>query len=207
MSHSIAMSLIEVNKKQGVVLLYAILLVSIVLTISLSLLNITYKQIILTAVSKESQVAHFTALSALDCAYFTDRRYKDNSGNDTDNNPFGKIIISESNPPVSYGSTGNPNSDFICGGGQIVKASVVVPPTHVTGSPDFITSKYNLTGAGLIGSCATVEIVKVISGDVGDYGEGDSINDWGKVISIAYGYNTCSNNSSRLVERRARVRQ
>ncbi|MEK7585042.1 MAG: hypothetical protein AAB455_00800 [Patescibacteria group bacterium] len=199
------MSLIEVNKKHGVVLLYAILLVSIVLTISLSLLNITYKQLILTAVSRESQVAHFTALSALDCAYFTDRFYKDNTGNDTNVNPFGQVTITESG--VSFGGTGNPDSAFSCGSGQITKLAVVTAPNHVAGSPDYVISRYNLTGAGLIGSCATVEVVKVVSGDYGDYGEGAGVSDAGKVISTAYGYNTCSNNSSRLVERRARVRQ
>src|SRR3989344_9069711 len=90
------MPLIEINKKRGVVLLYAVLMVSIVLTISLSLLNITYKQIVLTAVSRESQVAHFTALSALDCAYFADRSFRDSSGDDTLPNPFGRFTFTES---------------------------------------------------------------------------------------------------------------
>ncbi|MBI4136235.1 MAG: hypothetical protein HY481_01655, partial [Candidatus Vogelbacteria bacterium] len=53
------------NNNRGVALLYAVLLVSVVLTISLSLLNITFKQIVLSAVSRDSQIAHFNAWSAV----------------------------------------------------------------------------------------------------------------------------------------------
>ena len=63
----------KLNKNGGVALLYAVLLVSIVLTISLSLLNITFKQIVLTAVSRDSQIAHFNAWSAVDCIRRTNR--------------------------------------------------------------------------------------------------------------------------------------
>jgi hypothetical protein len=52
----------------GFALLYAVLVVSIVLTISLSLFNITYKQILLSSVVRESQVAFYAADSALRCA-------------------------------------------------------------------------------------------------------------------------------------------
>jgi len=206
------MPLIEINKKRGVVLLYAVLMVSIVLTISLSLLNITYKQIVLTAVSRESQVAHFNTLSALDCIYFTDRSFKDSSYNDTANNPFGQFGFSETgvtlNAPV-----GNPAS-FSCGGvgvGQITATTDVggapgapggLPGTSATG----ILSRYKMSGPGLGGSCSTVTVVKVLSGDYKDFGEGSGIIDNGKVMTTSLGYNTCDINSSRLVERRARVR-
>ena len=202
------MPLIEINKKQGVVLLYAVLMVSIVLTISLSLMNITYKQIILTAVGRESQIAHFTALSALDCAYFTDRSFRDNNGDDTSPNPFGKFTFSESgvtlDPP-----TGN-SPPFPCASGaSLIDAQMDLAPGAVSSiglSATGIASRYKMTGPGLIGSCAPIEVVKVLSGDFDDFGEGVSVNDVGKVMTTAYGYNTCDVASPRRVERRVRVR-
>lgn len=197
------------NKNQGVALLYAVLLVSIVLTISLSLLNITYKQIVLTAVSRESQVSHYNALSALDCVYFTDRFFRDgSSGDDTPPNPFGRFTFTESgvnlDPAVGNSSTFScPNVD-----GQI-NASEDLAPGDVSPigiSANGIISRYKMTGPGLIGSsCATVEVVKVRDGDYADFGEGDA-TDEGKVMTTAFGYNTCDVTSSRRVERRARVR-
>src|SRR3989344_2974774 len=121
------MPLIEINKKRGVVLLYAVLMVSIVLTISLSLLNITFKQIVLTAVSRESQVAHFNAWSAADCVNRTNRQFKDlaNPPNDRSDNPFGWfdfITTGLLNP-----SPGAP-STFTCGdigAGDKIEAEVI----------------------------------------------------------------------------------
>lgn len=60
------------NKNQGIVLLYAVLMVSIVLTVSLSLLNITLKQIILSATNRDSKIAYYAADSALQCAMYWD---------------------------------------------------------------------------------------------------------------------------------------
>ena len=49
------------NKSRGVAILFAVLTLSVVLTIGLSLLNITLKQIILASVGRDSQFAFFAA--------------------------------------------------------------------------------------------------------------------------------------------------
>ncbi len=56
------------KNNRGVAILFAVLLVSAVLAISLSLFNITYKQIILSQVALESKYATYAADSARDCA-------------------------------------------------------------------------------------------------------------------------------------------
>lgn len=60
------------NTKSGFAILYAILMVSIVLTISLSLLNITFKQIIFSVTGRDSKIAFYAADSALQCATYWD---------------------------------------------------------------------------------------------------------------------------------------
>ena len=56
------------NKKQGVAILFAVLMVSVILSISLVLFNITYKQILLSSIIRESQLSFYAADSALNCA-------------------------------------------------------------------------------------------------------------------------------------------
>ncbi len=53
---------------KGFVILFAVLLVSITLSISLSLFNITFKQLVLSNVARDSQFAYFATDSALDCS-------------------------------------------------------------------------------------------------------------------------------------------
>ena len=60
------------SKKQGFAILYAILMVSIVLTISLTLLDISYKQLVLSSINKESKLAYYAAINAFDCATYWD---------------------------------------------------------------------------------------------------------------------------------------
>lgn len=59
--------------KRGMTILLAVLLVSTVLLISLSLFNITLKQIILSAVARDSRYAFYAADSARNCSLYWDR--------------------------------------------------------------------------------------------------------------------------------------
>lgn len=62
------------NKKvTGFVLLYAVLLVSIVLTISLSLYNITYRQLLLSSTLLESIKSFYVMDGAVDCVTYWGR--------------------------------------------------------------------------------------------------------------------------------------
>lgn len=58
--------------KKGTVILFAVLLVTVVLTISLGVFNIVYRQILLSSVAKESTIAFAVADSARNCAQFWD---------------------------------------------------------------------------------------------------------------------------------------
>ena len=59
-------------KNQGFVLLYAVLLVSIVLTISLSLYDITYRQLVLASTVEASQLSFYAADGVRDCIIYWD---------------------------------------------------------------------------------------------------------------------------------------
>jgi hypothetical protein len=58
--------------KQGVVILFAVLMVSVILTISLGIFNITYRQLVLSSIARESEIAFFAADTARNCALFWD---------------------------------------------------------------------------------------------------------------------------------------
>ncbi|MBI2100532.1 MAG: hypothetical protein HYT47_00710 [Candidatus Vogelbacteria bacterium] len=192
-------------------ILYAVLLVSIVLTISLSLLNITYKQIVLAAVSRESQVAHFNAWSAVDCIAHTNKQYQSlnpvsGSVNDNLDNPFGVFNYDNStlNTP-----TGAPTT-FDCGtGGDVINVSVKAGPNQPGGSNTNVYSQYSMTGSGLKNACAIVDVIKVYSGNYDDFpGEAIGEEDSGEIMVTALGYNSihpCNEETNtRLVERRIR---
>ncbi|MEK7208633.1 MAG: hypothetical protein AAB677_00015 [Patescibacteria group bacterium] len=208
------------NQNQGVALLFAVLMVSIVLTISLSLLNITYKQIILTAVSKESQLAHFIAISALDCVRFTNELNRTIDGVDTAANPFGQLdvftsLLNVPNPMPTIGV-----EKFACAEGpnpKVISAEVDgdegMPQEVLSGGLEnahYVTSRYKLTGSGdLSGLCAKATVVKVLSGNFADdyvLEPGGGGSDVGKIFYSVSGQNTCDTSSSRLVERRVRTR-
>jgi len=208
----------KLNKNGGVALLYAVLLVSIVLTISLSLLNITFKQIVLTAVSRDSQIAHFNAWSAVDCIRRTNRFFNkqdEGSIDDKDNNPFGvfKFFPDDLQPASPAWSAGPPPVYTCNANGENIEVIVDTPSGIVGGVGPFsalgIYSRYKLTGSGLIGSCAFADVVKVRSGNYAGFPD-DTGDDSMSIMIEAFGYNSshlCNGQSSpRLIERRIRMK-
>ncbi|MFA6274665.1 MAG: hypothetical protein WCX70_00710, partial [Candidatus Paceibacterota bacterium] len=61
------------NKNKGFTLLYAILLTSAVLVVGVSLINIITRQLILTSLNKNSQIAYYNARSVVDCLNYYDQ--------------------------------------------------------------------------------------------------------------------------------------
>lgn len=59
---------------RGITLLIAIIFASVVLTVSLALLDISYKQVILASSAKQSQNAFYSADSAMECALYWDQQ-------------------------------------------------------------------------------------------------------------------------------------
>ncbi|MDB5265562.1 MAG: hypothetical protein JWM39_275 [Parcubacteria group bacterium] len=62
------------SSPRGFTLLIAVILSTVVLTVGLSLLDVAYKQTILSSTAKQSQAAFYNADSALECALYYDQK-------------------------------------------------------------------------------------------------------------------------------------
>jgi Tfp pilus assembly protein PilX len=62
------------KQEEGFTLILAIFLSTIVLTITLSMMSILYKQLVLSTADRESQIAFFAADTGMECAYYWDFR-------------------------------------------------------------------------------------------------------------------------------------
>jgi len=69
--------LFKKNKKRGYAMLFTVIIVSAISIITAGLINATYKQIILSSLAKDSQLAFYQADTAADCALYVDRVYRD----------------------------------------------------------------------------------------------------------------------------------
>jgi hypothetical protein len=76
------MKRINYKKEEGFTLVLSLFLSTIVLTITLSMMQILYKQLTLSTADRESQIAFFAADSGMECAYYWDFR-ADISGSTT----------------------------------------------------------------------------------------------------------------------------
>lgn len=63
------------TKPRGVTLLVAVILSSVVLSVAFALLDIAYKQQLLTSTAKQSQYAFYNADSILECALYYDQQH------------------------------------------------------------------------------------------------------------------------------------
>ena len=59
---------------RGFTLLVAIILVSVTLSVGLALLDLAYKQVVLSSAARQSQVAFYAADAALECALYYDQQ-------------------------------------------------------------------------------------------------------------------------------------
>src|SRR3989344_8858864 len=103
--------------QNGVAILFAILLVSIVLTVGLTLFDITWRQLLLSSFGQESQFAFYAADSARNCI-----RHYDNL-EDLELRPFGYFGLV--NGSLEY-VPNNSNLPFDCGNG-IISAPGLTP--------------------------------------------------------------------------------
>lgn len=62
-------------RQRGFTLLIAVILASVLLTVGIALLDIAYKQVILSSSAKQSQYAFYAADAALECALYYDQRF------------------------------------------------------------------------------------------------------------------------------------
>ena len=60
------------HNKKGFAMLFTVLVVSLILAISISISNITFKQTLLSSLAKDSQVAFYEADAAMECGFYYD---------------------------------------------------------------------------------------------------------------------------------------
>ncbi|MEK7622040.1 MAG: hypothetical protein AAB415_02565 [Patescibacteria group bacterium] len=107
------------SNSRGFAILYAVLMVSIVLTISLTLLDISYKQLVLSSINKESKIAYYAAVSALSCVNYWDKVVNNSNVNYY---PFGYFSGQTLVPPPS-----NESKLIACAGSPSFKVAMTNP--------------------------------------------------------------------------------
>lgn len=94
--------MIKNMEQRGFTLLIAVILASVLLTVGIALLDIAYKQVILSSSAKQSQYAFYAADAALECALYYDQRF---DAFNTNPNNLTSITCSGFTIPIS--STGS----------------------------------------------------------------------------------------------------
>lgn len=164
--------------RNGFVALFAVLISSVVLTISLGLLTIAIKEVTLSSSGRESQYAFYAADAGIECGLYWDLRGKD-----------GSMVF-----PTSTDSTAQiPGSGILCNGQDITTTRSFEGISYVPWDMDINESEATTTTTFWINisgkSCAKVQVAKN-----GGLSKVDS-----------YGYNICDFNNPRVVERAIRV--
>lgn len=118
------------SQPRGFALLIAIILASVTLAVGLALLDVAYKQIILSSVTKNSQDAFYKADTALECALYWDQK----SNSFDYNTPNANIICStlgiQNYASQISGNTRITTYTMPCAGGTGTLASVTVYKTN-----------------------------------------------------------------------------
>lgn len=133
------------SSPRGIALLVSVILSSVVLTVALALLDVTYKQVLLASSAKQSQYAFYTADGALECALYWDQQkdafdytatsYLTNGITCADNTGTDQAIIPNTAPNTStvVGSTRTTIFYIPCqGGGNQGVVTVVKTSTAST---------------------------------------------------------------------------
>lgn len=165
------------KQRQGFTILFAVIVSALVLSIGLSIANITLKQIRISSLGRESQVAFYAADSGSECVLYYD-------------------LIEE-----AFATSSNSNISLLpptisCFNQD---ATVIFNPSDPNQANAFsatstIEIRDNTSATGL---CATVQIGKHDT-------DADGFSD--KTLILSRGYNVCNGDSTRLLERGIRIR-
>jgi hypothetical protein len=163
------------HSKQGFALLMGVLVASVLLALTMVMFSISLKQLTLSTVSKESQIALYAADTGLECALYWD-------------------LKGDGNQSLFDKDTAAPSQGVVCAGNPAVttNSQTLVDTTKsiVGGSGFGVTGNFQID---LIGnSCVIVKIYKTASITVP--GKTDT-----RIESR--GYNTCNINSPQRLER------
>lgn len=158
--------------KKGFTLLYASLIVSLILSISLAIANLTLSQFTLSSAGRESQFAFYNADSGIECALYQENKVT----------PF----------PTSYSSS---TLSITCDPTAGVTALVAVGkfPTNQNSATTTTTYEFNPTT-----SCQKTNPISFTI----TVNKGPVKNDGSRNVHIeSRGYNTCDSTNPRRVER------
>jgi hypothetical protein len=171
------------NQNRGFSLIYSVLIVSILLTIGLSMLDISVRRLILASAGRESQQSFYAADSGVECALRADIKAAES--------PFatstpGSVVCN--NQVITTGSqivpTNPPTASRVGGGGNSNPISIFYLDFNLVDPP--------------LPYCAIVTVEKRLDNTFPD-------NPYVKTIIESRGYNTCATDSKRRVERAIRV--
>lgn len=159
------------KNNRGFTVLFAVIVSSIVLAIGLSIANITLKQIRISSLGRESQIAFYAADSGSECVMYHD-------------------LIGQAFATSAATDLGLLPGTIDCFGREGDIENVDTAELSATTTVD-------LRGGGADGLCVSVQIGKHDT-------NGDGYTD--RTIILSRGYNTCSEDASRLLERGIRIR-
>lgn len=170
------------REKRGFVVLFALLISSIVLTISFGLLTIALKEVILSSTGRESQFGFYAADAGAECALYWDIK---GSGN------ISVFPTSTSSVP--------PSSGVLCG--QLTDGSPQDISQERLSEGNFFQA-WDLSNR-TASAATTTFYLSIVSGRA--CAKVEVAKDENTTKIQAYGYNTCDFSNPRVIERGIRV--
>jgi Tfp pilus assembly protein PilX len=136
--------------QKGFALVIAVILTSVSLAIGIALLDVAYKQVILSATAKQSQYAFYAADGLLECALYHDQKFGTFDFNATTNPTSIQCDSTNITPGTPFSSTVGQNKTVRfskpCPGGG-TSGTVTVYKNGSTGATSIFATGYNVCNA------------------------------------------------------------
>jgi hypothetical protein len=172
----------QISGKKGFAMLFAVLTSSVLLSIGLSIFNLTVKELILSSSGRESQFAFYASDTGIECAIYWDFNGANIFGTSTDH--------ASRNPSPA-------NPDCVDTFGQAAQAIDITTDSSTISSG---TTQFGITipnvdaGGSSAPYCAVVTVYKALNGSIIE------------TTIDSRGYNTCDTGDVNRVERAIRVK-
>jgi hypothetical protein len=168
---------IKPNSQQGIAILYAVLLTTIILTIGLILSDIITKQIVLSSIGKNSQTAYYAATLGKECALYWDQRGE-----------FGYILRSVNGSLIQFEGDSVGGTDISCAGSKLDETNGI--ERTIDDFPEEVAFTFDLDQPES-GSCARVEVKKKAnpSGDTNFCRGPEGSQQCANTVILSSGYN------------------
>jgi len=161
------------KNNQGFVILFAVLISSLILLISVGIFNTVQKEVILSSSAQESQAAFYAADSALECALYADQ-----------------VGVGSPNPSTPFTITptsGNNATSFDCGGSEVTSYYLASSGGTQFYEYPYVFRYYNTLSDG---GCSYVLIEKELKGTSQS---GEVAGTETRITAV--GFNTCVDSS------------